>query len=190
MSSLSSPLRPACLCPRLTAHPCGLPASALGSPLSPLAVYHLKKQICLLDWRTAGLCSAESALSPPARSTCLLGALPASALPSPPSPLRPDLFCNFLGWSFLLFLFFLFSSSSCNGVMDRVDLESQSENIDLEKASNVDIDLDEDVIELEGSDPNQPSKKKRLKSKVWEFFDVLPLGSDKKLKSACKKCGQ
>ncbi|GMN64499.1 hypothetical protein TIFTF001_033566 [Ficus carica] len=73
--------------------------------------------------------------------------------------------------------------------MDHVDLESQSENIDLEKASNVDIDLDEDVIELEGSDPNQPSKKKRLKSKVWEFFDVLPLGPDKKLKSACKKCG-
>ncbi|GMN31285.1 hypothetical protein TIFTF001_050726 [Ficus carica] len=74
--------------------------------------------------------------------------------------------------------------------MDHVDLESQSENIDLERASNVDIDLDEDVIELERSDPNQPSKKKRLKSKVWEFFDVLPLGPDKKLKSACKKCGQ
>ncbi|GMN69780.1 hypothetical protein TIFTF001_038824 [Ficus carica] len=73
--------------------------------------------------------------------------------------------------------------------MDHVDLESQSENIDLEKASNVDIDLDEDVIELEGSDPNQPSKRKRLKSKFWEFFDVLPLGPDKKLKSACKKCG-
>ncbi|GMN51277.1 hypothetical protein TIFTF001_020440 [Ficus carica] len=73
--------------------------------------------------------------------------------------------------------------------MDHVDLESQSENIDLERASNVDIDLDEDVIELQGSDPNQPLKKKRLKSKVWELFDILPLGPDKKLKSACKKCG-
>ena len=73
--------------------------------------------------------------------------------------------------------------------MNRVDLETQSENIDLENAVNVDIQLNEDVIELEGSDLNKPLKKKRLKSKVWEFFNVLPLGPDKKLKSVCKKCG-
>ncbi|GMN37647.1 hypothetical protein TIFTF001_006997 [Ficus carica] len=46
--------------------------------------------------------------------------------------------------------------------IDRVNLEVQSENIDLENAVHVDIELDEDVIELE----------------------------DKKLKSACKKCRQ
>ncbi|GMN36444.1 hypothetical protein TIFTF001_042437 [Ficus carica] len=73
--------------------------------------------------------------------------------------------------------------------MDRVDLEAQSENIDLENAVNVDTKLDEDVIELGGSDIDKSLKKKRLKSKVWEFFDVLPLGPDKKLKSVCKKCG-
>ncbi|GMN74944.1 hypothetical protein TIFTF001_052490, partial [Ficus carica] len=73
--------------------------------------------------------------------------------------------------------------------MDRVDLEAQSENIDLENAVNVDTKLDEDVIEPGGSDIDKSLKKKRLKSKVWEFFDVLPLGPDKKLKSVCKKCG-
>ncbi|GMN51150.1 hypothetical protein TIFTF001_020297 [Ficus carica] len=73
--------------------------------------------------------------------------------------------------------------------MDRVDLEAQSENIDLENAVNVDTKLDEDVIELGGSDIDKSLKKKRLKSKVWEFFDVLPLGPDKKLKSVYKKCG-
>ncbi|GMN66981.1 hypothetical protein TIFTF001_036047 [Ficus carica] len=73
--------------------------------------------------------------------------------------------------------------------MDHVDLEAQSENIDLENAINVDIELDEDMIKLEGSDLNKLLKKKRLKSKVWEFFDVLLLGPYKKLKSAYKKCG-
>ncbi|GMN54969.1 hypothetical protein TIFTF001_024098 [Ficus carica] len=70
-----------------------------------------------------------------------------------------------------------------------VYLEAQSENIDLDNTIIVDIELDEDVTELEGSDLNKPLKKKRLKPKVWEFFNVLPLGPDKKLKSACKKCG-
>ncbi|GMN40388.1 hypothetical protein TIFTF001_009621 [Ficus carica] len=74
--------------------------------------------------------------------------------------------------------------------MDHIDLEVQSENIDLDNAVYVDIELDEDVIRLEGSDLNKPLKKKRLKSKVWDFFDVLPLGPDKKLKSACKKYRQ
>lgn len=36
----------------------------------------------------------------------------------------------------------------------------------------------------------KPLKKKKLKLKVCNFFDVLPLGPDKKLRSACKKCGQ
>ncbi|KAL5557277.1 hypothetical protein UlMin_039513 [Ulmus minor] len=31
--------------------------------------------------------------------------------------------------------------------------------------------------------------KKTLKSKVWNFFDILPLGVDQKLKSQCKKYG-
>ncbi|GMN55862.1 hypothetical protein TIFTF001_024972 [Ficus carica] len=74
--------------------------------------------------------------------------------------------------------------------MDHVDLEAQSENIDLENAVHVNTEFDEDVIKLEGSDLNKLLKKKMLKSKVWDFFDFLPLSPDKKLKSACKKGGQ
>ncbi|PON57314.1 Zinc finger, BED-type, partial [Parasponia andersonii] len=29
-----------------------------------------------------------------------------------------------------------------------------------------------------------------LKSKVWSFFEIFPIGPDKVLKYACKKCGQ
>ena len=50
--------------------------------------------------------------------------------------------------------------------MDHIDLTAQSENIDLENAVHVDIELDKDVIVLEGSDPNKLLKKKRLKFKI------------------------
>ncbi|GMN44774.1 hypothetical protein TIFTF001_013960 [Ficus carica] len=189
---------PACLSrvrPLPSGHICLPAASALSPP--PLAVYHLTKQICP---------SAESVLSPLARSAYRL------PLPSPLSPLvfessllklvfNTSTFQRELsaksGNSFLEFEILELVGCHVSNVvvessvpeMDHVDLESQSENLDLEKASNVDIDLDEDVIELDGSDPNQPLKKKRLKSKVWEFFDVLPLGPDKNLNSAYKKCG-
>ena len=74
--------------------------------------------------------------------------------------------------------------------MDHVDLQAPNGNIDLENAVHMDIELDENVIKLDGSVLNKQLKKKRLKSKVWDFFDFLPLGPDKKSKSACKKCGQ
>ncbi|XP_024020816.1 WD repeat-containing protein 43-like isoform X2 [Morus notabilis] len=73
--------------------------------------------------------------------------------------------------------------------MNNNDLEAQSENNDLEEPIDVDIELEEDVVELIGIGGQKPLKKK-LKSKVWNFFDILPLGSDKKLRSAYKKCGQ
>ncbi|PON79182.1 hypothetical protein PanWU01x14_012980 [Parasponia andersonii] len=44
---------------------------------------------------------------------------------------------------------------------------------------------DDDVTEV-GSESNAKVKKKTLKSKVWKFFDILPLGPDKKLRSKCK----
>ena len=74
--------------------------------------------------------------------------------------------------------------------MNNNDLEAQSENNDFEEPIDVDIELDEDVVELIGIGGQKPLKKKKLKSKVWNFFNILPLGPDKKLKSACKKCGQ
>ncbi|GMN38554.1 hypothetical protein TIFTF001_007781 [Ficus carica] len=75
-------------------------------------------------------------------------------------------------------------------ISDYASPSSSSSTILREKVAHVDIELDEDVIELEGSDLNKPLNKKRLKSKVWDFFDFLPFGPNKKLKSACKKCGQ
>ncbi|XP_024031091.1 zinc finger BED domain-containing protein RICESLEEPER 2-like [Morus notabilis] len=74
--------------------------------------------------------------------------------------------------------------------MNNNNLEAQSENNDLQEPIDVDIELDEDVVELIGVGDQKPLKKKKLKSKVWNFFDILPLGPDKKLRSACKKCGQ
>ncbi|KAL5550700.1 hypothetical protein UlMin_000876 [Ulmus minor] len=44
----------------------------------------------------------------------------------------------------------------------------------------------EDVCQLNST---TTKGKKTLKSKVWNFFDILPLGADQKLKSQCKKCG-
>ena len=75
-----------------------------------------------------------------------------------------------------------------------MDLEGSNQDVHLSDEFTVDDDdLDENVIEVEveqsGVNCSKPLKK-TLKSKVWKFFDVLPMGADGKVRSACKKCGQ
>ncbi|KAF4391648.1 hypothetical protein F8388_005413 [Cannabis sativa] len=63
------------------------------------------------------------------------------------------------------------------------------------------IEEDEDLIEIKDKedielakvaidDTVKEKKKKALKSKVWNFFERLPEGPDKKIRSKCKKCGK
>jgi len=51
--------------------------------------------------------------------------------------------------------------------------------------SNDDDIIEEDVLHLNST---TTKGKKTLKSKVWNFFDILPIGADQKLKSHRKKC--
>lgn len=77
-----------------------------------------------------------------------------------------------------------------------LDLEVVSEDVEGEGNSEMRVDLEDDVFEVEvehsfsANTSSAKPLKKTLKSKVWKFFDVLPLGADGKVRSACKKCGQ
>ncbi|PON68041.1 Zinc finger, BED-type [Parasponia andersonii] len=68
---------------------------------------------------------------------------------------------------------------------DCVDSSFEVEDGDLNELN----EEDDDVKEV-GSKSNTKVKKKTLNSRVWKFFDILPLGPNKKLRSKCKKCGQ
>ncbi|KAL5579757.1 hypothetical protein UlMin_012199 [Ulmus minor] len=64
----------------------------------------------------------------------------------------------------------------------------------MEKESVESVALSDDDDNIIAEDVRQlnsttTKRKKTLKSKVWNFFDILPLGADQKLKSQCKKCG-
>ncbi|XP_024030779.1 zinc finger BED domain-containing protein RICESLEEPER 2-like [Morus notabilis] len=80
--------------------------------------------------------------------------------------------------------------------MEKVNLEVVSEDVEGERNSEMRVDLEDDVFEVKveqsfsANTSSAKPLKKTLKSKVWKFFDILPLGADGKVRSACKKCGQ
>ncbi|KAL5564800.1 hypothetical protein UlMin_027964 [Ulmus minor] len=54
-------------------------------------------------------------------------------------------------------------------------------------SDDIDIEIDEeDDVQI---NPSTEKGKRKLKSKVWNFFDIISMGPNKKMKSQCKKCG-
>ncbi|KAL5543462.1 hypothetical protein UlMin_007246 [Ulmus minor] len=64
--------------------------------------------------------------------------------------------------------------------------------MEKESVESVALSYDDDNIiaeDVRQLNSTTTKGKKTLKSKVWNFFDILPLGADQKLKNQCKKCG-
>ncbi|PON44410.1 Zinc finger, BED-type [Parasponia andersonii] len=63
-------------------------------------------------------------------------------------------------------------------------------NLDDLESNSIDVPIDvDDENDGSGGIDQQLKRKRRLTSKVWKSFAMLPLGPDKKQRARCKLCG-
>ncbi|KAF2317171.1 hypothetical protein GH714_014165 [Hevea brasiliensis] len=68
-------------------------------------------------------------------------------------------------------------------------------SIEVEGGNNMEMrteEMEDDVVEITsdvGAKKTTGKRKRKLKSLVWAFFEMLPIGDDKKRRCKCKKCG-
>ncbi|XP_058008040.1 uncharacterized protein LOC131182498 isoform X2 [Hevea brasiliensis] len=68
-------------------------------------------------------------------------------------------------------------------------------SIEVEGGNNMEVptkEMEDVVVELTsdvGAKKTTANRKRKLKSPVWAFFEMLPIGDDKKRRCKCKKCG-